>query len=318
MSYDNPSKSSSKKAARSGKNAMQSAAAAKLRPSWPKSPADYSVILVDDPAPHVRRITMNRPEKRNALNHDLRAQILHALRAADQDPSVHVMIVRGAGPSFSAGYDLGGGNEGVEYPFFTPQGEGQYPRHVTETWMSIWELSKPVIAQVHGYCLAGGSELATGCDVVYMAEDAKMGYPAVRFGVPDMQFHAWFLGPRAAMEMVLTGDWISGLDAVALGWANRSFAEDRLDDEVLAIAERIALVPPDIAQLNKRTVHRAMEVMGLRTAIRAGTELCALAIHQPSFQEFIQGGPQGGGNLTDALQRRDEPFGDYRAGSLGD
>ncbi|MEZ4281858.1 MAG: enoyl-CoA hydratase/isomerase family protein, partial [Myxococcota bacterium] len=145
MSYDNPSKSSKKSAAknRSGKNA-----AAKLRPSWPKSAADYTVVLVDDPAPHVRRITMNRPDKRNALNHDLRAQILHALRAADQDPSVHVMIVRGAGPSFSAGYDLGGGNEGVEYPFFTPEGEGQYPRHVTETWMSIWELSKPVIAQV--------------------------------------------------------------------------------------------------------------------------------------------------------------------------
>jgi enoyl-CoA hydratase/carnithine racemase len=139
-----------------------------LRPSWPRTADDYTVILIDEPAPHVRRITMNRPEKRNALNHDLRAQVLHALRAGDTDPEVHVMIVRGAGPSFSAGYDLGGGNEGVDYPFFTPSGEGQYPRHVTEGWMSIWELTKPVIAQVHGYCLAGGSELATGCDVIYM------------------------------------------------------------------------------------------------------------------------------------------------------
>ena len=79
-------------------------------------------------------------------------------------------------------------------PHFTAGGEGHWPRHVTETWMSIWDLAKPVIAQVHGYCLAGGSELATGCDLVYVAEDAKMGYPAVRFGVPDMHFHAWFVG----------------------------------------------------------------------------------------------------------------------------
>ena len=84
------------------------------------------------------------------------------------------MIVRGAGTCFSAGYELGGGNAGQEMPFYTPGGDGQWPRHVTEGWMSIWDLAKPVIAQVHGYCLAGGSELATGCDLVYVAEDAKM------------------------------------------------------------------------------------------------------------------------------------------------
>ena len=160
--------------------------------------SDDNIILIDEPAPSVKRITMNRPEKRNALNHPLRGAILNALRAHDQDPAVRVTIVRGAGPSFSAGYDLGGGNEGYELPFYTPPGEGQWPRHVTEGWMSIWELAKPVIAQVHGFCLAGGSELATGCDLVYIAEDAQMGYPAVRFGVPDMHFHAWFLGMRRA------------------------------------------------------------------------------------------------------------------------
>ena len=135
--------------------------------------------------------------------------------------------LRGAGTCFSAGYDLGDGNEGQEMPCFTAGGDGQWPRHVTEGWMGIWDLAKPVIAQVHGYCLAGGSELATGCDLVYVAEDAQMGYPAVRFGVPDMQFHAWFLGMRAAMEMMVTGDSISGTEAVRLGWANRAFPEDR-------------------------------------------------------------------------------------------
>ncbi len=269
----------------------------------------YTVILVDDPSPGVRRITLNRPEKRNALFHPLRGEILEALREADQDESVHVSIVRGAGKSFSAGYDLGGGNEGLEMPFFTPGGDGQWPRHVTEGWMSIWDLAKPVIAQVHGYCLAGGSELASGCDLIYVAEDAQIGYPAVRFGVPDMHFHPWTIGMRKAMEAMLTGDSMSGVEAVQLGWANAAFPVEELDDRVVEVASRIAKLPPDIVQINKRVVHRQMEVMGMRTGIRVGTELCALGTHQRSMREFIQEMQKG---LTDALTKRDSPFGDYR------
>ncbi len=269
-----------------------------------------SVVLIDEPAPHVRRITMNRPEKRNALNHALRGGILGALREADADPEVREMIVRGAGKCFSAGYDLGGGNEGQDYPFFTAGGDGQWPRHVTEGWMSIWDLSKVVIAQVHSYCLAGGSELATGCDLVYVADDAQMGYPAVRFGVPDMHFHSWLVGMRAAMELMVTGDSVSGVEAARLGWANRSFPADELEAAVLEVAVRVAKLPPDIVQLNKRTVHRSMEIKGFRTAIRQGTELCALGTHQKSFHEFMKQMASGG--LTQTLQERDEPFGDYR------
>ncbi|TML18417.1 MAG: enoyl-CoA hydratase [Actinobacteria bacterium] len=268
------------------------------------------IVLIDEPAPMVRRITMNRPEKRNSLIHPLRGAILESLRAADQDPDVRVMIVRGAGPSFSAGYDLGGGNEGYELPFYTPAGDGQWPRHVTEGWMSIWDLAKPVIAQVHGYCLAGGSELATCCDLVYVAEDAQMGYPAVRFGVPDMHFHPWFLGMRRAMEMMVTGDSISGLEAAREGWANRAFPADQLEDAVLDIARRITTVPPELAQLNKRVVHRQMEHMGLRTGIRAGTELCALGTHTDAMRRFTTAIKEKG--LTGALSERDKPFGDYR------
>ena len=271
------------------------------------------LVLTDTPAAGVRRITLNRPEKRNALNNPLRAALFEALHAADDDPEMRVTIVRGAGTCFSAGYDLGGGNEGTELPFFTAKGEGQWPRHVTEGWMSIWDLAKPVIAQVHSYCLAGGSELATGCDLVYVAHDAKIGYPAVRFGTPDMQFHAWFMGMRAAMEMMLTGDPISGDQAVELGWANRAFPAESLDDEVVAVASRIALIPPDVVQLNKRTVHRAMDIMGLRAAIRSGTELCSLAIHQRGFKAFLDSAADKG--LVAALTERDEPFGDYRTSS---
>ena len=282
----------------------------------PPAPREYTVVLIDNPAPGVRRITMNRPEKRNALNHTLRGDVLAALYEGDADPDVRVQIVRGAGPSFSAGYELGGGNEGLELPFYTPGGEGHWPRHVTTGWMSIWDLAKPVIAQVHGYCLAGGSELATGCDLVYIAEDAKMGYPAVRFGVPDMHFHAWFLGMRRAMEMMLTGDSISGVEAVAEGWANRAFPADELDDATVEMAKRIAQVPPELAQMNKRLVHRQMDAMGMRAGLRAGTELCALGTHTQAMADFLKAREEKGG-LTGALQARDEKFGDYRTSHEG-
>jgi len=273
------------------------------------------VVLIDDPAPHVRRVTLNRPEKRNALNHALRGGVVEALREADADPDVRVMIVRGAGKCFSAGYDLGGGNEGQEYPWYTPGGDGHWPRHVTQGWMSIWELGKPVIAQVHGFCLAGGSELATCCDLVYMADDAQMGYPAVRFGVPDNHFHAWFVGMRKAMEMMVTGDSIDGIEATRLGWANGSVPADQLEEHVLGVARRITGVPPDLVQLNKRVVHRQMEIMGLHTGIRAGSELCALGTHQKSMHAFLKEMSEKG--LTEALQERDAPFGDYRTEGEG-
>jgi enoyl-CoA hydratase len=268
------------------------------------------LVLVDDPAPAIRRVTLNRPEKRNALNHDLRGGILRALQEADQDPEVRVMIVRGAGTCFSAGYELGAGNEGQELPWYTAGGDGHWPRHVTQGWMSIWELAKPVIAQVHGYCLAGGSELATCCDLVYMADDAQMGYPAVRFGVPDNHFHAWFVGMRKAMEMMLTGDSIDGREATRLGWANGHFPAEELEARVIEVAQRIVSVPEDLVQLNKRVVHRQMEIMGLHTGIRLGSELCALGTHQKSLHDFMARVRAEG--LTSALQQRDQPFGDYR------
>ena len=268
------------------------------------------VVLIDDPAPGVRRVTMNRPEKRNALNHALRGGVVSALQAADADPEVRVMVLRGAGSCFSAGYELGDGNAGQEPPWYTAAGDGHWPRHVSTGWLGIWELAKPVIAQVHGYCLAGGSELATCCDLVYAAEDAQMGYPAVRFGVPDMHFHAWFLGMRKAMEMMLTGDSISGSEAAELGWANAAVPADQLEAKVLEMAERIVKVPQDLVQLNKRAVHRQMEVMGLRTGLRAGSELCALGTHQKSMHEFLKKMREQG--LTRAVQERDAPFGDYR------
>ena len=273
---------------------------------------ETSLLLVDDPMPGVRRLTMNRPEKRNALNNELRGAIIRTLEAADADPSVKVSILRGAGPSFSAGYDLGADNSAGQ-PYQTAGGAGQWARHVVEGWFRIWDLAKPVIAQVHGYCLAGGSELATACDLVYVAEDAKIGYPPTRLmSPPDNQFHPWLLGMRTAMEMFLTGDAISGAEAAAKGFANRAFPAADLETAVLGVAGRVALIPTELQQINKRSVHRAMEIMGMRAAIRAGTELQALAFTTEASLAYRRQFKRDGGSVREALSRRDAPFQDYR------
>ena len=277
--------------------------------------SDESRILIDDPAPCVRRLTLNRPAKRNALDNRLRAELFAALEAADRDEAIRVSIVRGAGKCFSAGYDLSS-NNAVDQPYYTPGGAAQWPRHVVQGWFSIWDLQKPVIAQVHGYCLAGGSELATACDLVYVADDARIGYPAVRLmSAPDMQFHPWLMGLRHGMEMMLTGDAISGEEAARTGFANRAYPAERLDQEVLAIAERVAKIPPDLQALNKRSAHQAMEVMGLRAAIRAGAQIQALGFHQPSARAYLKSLMEK--PLTEALSDRDRSFGDYRTTKEG-
>ena len=270
---------------------------------------DDDLVLVDHPAEGVRRLTLNRPAKRNALSNALRARLFALLEQADGDPDVRVSILRGAGPCFSAGYDLAGGTA-PPYPFHTAAGAGHWPRHVVEGAFRIWDMAKPVIAQVHGWCLAGGSELATACDLVYVAEDARIGYPPVRtMSPPDNQFHPWLCGMRAAMEMMLTGDAIDGLEAVRLGFANRAFPADELDAAVVAMAGRVAQVPTDVQAMNKRAVHRGMEIMGLRAAIRAGTEIQALAMttgtSRASFAQVRE-------SVTAGLSARDAAFGDYR------
>ena len=120
-------------------------------------PSSYETILIDEPSEFVRRITLNRPDKRNAMNNTLRAEVFDALYAADADENVRVSIIRGAGPAFCSGYDLAA-DLSEDQPWRTAGGEGQWARHVVDGWFQIWDLKKPVIAQVHGFCLAGGSK----------------------------------------------------------------------------------------------------------------------------------------------------------------
>ncbi len=270
------------------------------------------VLLVDSPVESVTRLTLNRPEKRNALSDELRLALFEALRAGDADPNVSVMIIRGAGPAFCAGYDLSGSNHPVERA--TAPRDGWWSRHVVAGWFEMWDMTTPIIAQVHGWCLAGGSELAAACDLVYVSDDAKIGYPPVRLmSPPDLAWQPWLLGMRRAMEALLTGDAMSGAEAVAAGFANRVYPPERLDEEVLAQAERISKVPGDLLALNKRVVHRAMEAAGMRAGLRATAEIQALGFHQDSSRRYmanLRGRP-----LRESLNERDAPFSDYRTAS---
>lgn len=268
------------------------------------------LVLVDDPRPRVRRLTLNRPQKRNALSNALRAELFERMREADLDDDVSAIVLRGAGPCWSAGYDLTQDPD-EPLPRHTTRRTGFWARHVVEGWFEMWDYDTPLIAQVHGYCLAGGSELATACDLVYVAEDAVIGYPATRsISPPDMNWQPWLLGFRRGMEAVLTGDPISGVEAARSGFANRALPLDELEDHVLAMAERVAQVPLDILAVNKRSVHRAMDVMGIRTSMRATTDSQAIGTNQPAAVAWKESIASGG--LTKALDERDGRFADYR------
>jgi len=232
------------------------------------------VLLLDEPHPGVRRLTLNRPEKRNALNNELRGAILDALEAADADPAIRVSILRGAGPAFSSGYDLSADNS-VGQPYYSPGGPGQWARHVVDGWFTIWDLAKPVIAQVHGYCLAGGSELAACCDLVYVAEDARIGYPPTRLmSPPDNQFHPWLMGMRAAMEMLLTGDSVAAEQALAWGLVNRVAPAPELESVTAALVDKILACAPTAIRLQKELIVRWRNT-DLSSAIRSGIDAFA-------------------------------------------
>ena len=266
-------------------------------------------IEIEKISNQIRKVHLNRPEKRNALCNPLRQELFNCLEDLDNDPKVKVIIIAGKGSCFCAGYDLSY-NNAEDLPFHTSKTDGFWPRHVTDGAFKIWDLSTPVIAEVHGYCLAGGTELAASCDLVYVADDAEIGYPVVRsMSPPDNQFFPWLMGLRNAMEMMLTGESISGEEAVSQGFDNKCFSKESLSDEVLKIAEKVAKVPSDIQAINKRAVHRQMEAMGMRNGIRAGTEMQALAMHTKSTQEHLKELASG---LKEALTKRDKEFGDYR------
>jgi len=267
-------------------------------------------------------VQLNRPEKMNALSHNLRAELFDALKDFEADPEVKVIIIRGSGRAFSAGYDLSGISETPDDRDYVDKrsglpnvgpihpGQGQWPQHLLSGYWIIWELAKPVIAQVHGYCLAGGTELASMCDLMFVAEDAIIGYPPVRAMTSvDILYHPWHLHQRKVRELLYTGDSVTGQEAVELGWANRAYPIEQLAEATEAFAERIANIDSALLQMTKRQINRAYEIMGIRTALAVGGDIQELSRVRPGGGEFGRIAREKG--LKAALEWRDGPFGDY-------
>jgi len=242
---------------------------------------DPQHLLVDRPLPNVCRITLNRPHEQNMLTQRTRAQLFNQLQINDQDPDVRVTIIRGAGADFCSGNDFDTFRD-EPLPFFEPEGDGQTQRNVLNGWFMINDLAKPVIAQVHGEALGGGMELAAACDVCIVAEDASIGYPAVRGqGLPDYQIYPWLCGMRNAMEIMLMNRPMTGVEAGQRGFATEVVPTAELEARTLDFAARVAKIPADLLAFNKRSVHRAFETMGLRTNLRNAVDLESLMFKAP-------------------------------------
>lgn len=275
------------------------------------APPSESVLLVDDVGP-VRRLTLNRPKALNALNAALMDALDGALDEAERDDSVSVLVIRGAGRAFCAGYDL---NEDASGGLLDAREWHRVLRHDNERMLRILEHPKPLIASVHSYCLAGGTDLMLACDLAVAADDAYFGYVDIRFGsgVVSM-FLPWVIGVRAAKELLFTGeDRVPAAEAHRLGLVNRVVPRDALDEATLALAQEIAKNEPFVVQTTKRAVNRAWQVAGLRQALEANVELDVMieTANLPTRDEFRRITQDQG--LKAAIRWRDERFGGERS-----
>ena len=243
-------------------------------------------LVVDDVGP-VRMLTLNRPEVLNALSEELMEALSAALDAAAVDESVSVIVIRGAGRAFCAGYDLN--EDAAGGPLDSARWHEDLMRS-TERMLKLFDHPKPIVAQVHSYCLAGGTDLMLACDLCVASDDAYFGYVDIRFGsgVVSM-FLPWVVGARRAKELLFTGeDRIPAEEALRIGLVNRVVPRDRLDEATLALAHDIAKNEPFVVQATKRAVNRAWEVAGFRAAMAANNELDALieTANLPQRDEF--------------------------------
>lgn len=238
-------------------------------------------------------LTLNRPEVLNAITHEMAGEIKAAVDRANEDPAVHVIIVQGAGRSFSAGYDLHRyAEDGVSMqpPVWDPIRDYQMMKSNTDNFFSLWRSLKPTVAKVRGYAVAGGSDIALSCDLVVMAEDARIGYmPARVWGCPTTAMWVYRLGAEKAKRMLLTGDTIDGRTAGDWGLVVDAVPDDELDDAVETVTDRIAGVPVNQLVMQKLMVNQAYDNMGLHGTQILATLFDGITRHSPEgrwFQEF--------------------------------
>ncbi len=280
----------------------------------PLDPIDrtpYQNILYEkDPEDkRIVRIILNRPEKMNAMSLSMRLDIRHALITAERDPEVKVIIVKGAGRTFGAGYDLGARPHFTEGITELVALEDHIKYYHQDVWFTIWNLQKPVIAQVHGYALAGASEFVTMCDLTIMADDAVIGYPPARaMSAPDTCYWPWLCGLKKAKYLMLSGDPVTGKEAAEIGLATMSVPIDKLEETVTMVAKRLAMIPSELLFFNKFACNKSMEIMGMRTAIEFVGQLHDYSHTFDAVREFGRILREKG--LAAALHWRDDKFGD--------
>jgi enoyl-CoA hydratase len=260
-------------------------------------------------------ITLNRPEKLNALNAAVCDGVDEAVARATADDDVRVVVVTGAGRAFSAGYDMSA--EADDATLDTAVRWRRLLERDVAMTMGVWSLPKPTIAAVRGWCLAGGMELAMACDLLICTEDARFGEPEIRYGSgPVTLLMPYVLGERRTRELLLTGDTIDAATALQWGLANRVVAADDLVAEVDRFVARIAPTPLEVLRLTKTALNRATRAMGLLEAVEANLDLSALlnSANTPEQREFDQIVRDKG--LKAGLAWRDTRYGEI-LGSLG-
>lgn len=241
----------------------------------------------------IGRITLNRPEVMNAIDDDLPRELSEAVARADADPGIHVMILSGNGSAFCAGYDLmhyaetRGTNEVTQEMPWDPVKDYQFMWSNTQHFMSMFRALKPVICKVHGYAVAGGSDIALCADLVVMEDEARIGYmPARVWGCPTTAMWVYRIGAEKAKRMMFTGDKITGREAAEMGLVLKAVPADKLDAEVEALAARMATVPINQLAMHKMVINQAIEQTGITSTQRLATIFDGITRHSPEGLNF--------------------------------
>jgi enoyl-CoA hydratase len=287
----------------------------------------------------IARLTLDRPERGNGLTPILIAELAACVERADLDPAVHVLLLAGNGKGFCGGYDLvesaegAGSTHGGEAPLGSPLdpkviAANHDPRGTWDpmvdyammsrnvrAFMSLFHCTKPVVCKVHGFCVAGGTDLALCSDLLVIAQDAKIGYPPARvWGSPTTAMWAHRLGPQRAKRLLFTGDCLSGTEALEWGLAIEAPPAAQLEERTETLVRRIAQMPLNQLQMMKLLVNQEALLRGLHTTQILGTVFDGIARHTPEGYAFQRRAAETG--FREAVRERDDPFGDHGASSF--
>jgi enoyl-CoA hydratase len=271
--------------------------------------------LIYETAGRIARITLNRPERLNAIDEKMPGEIRAAVDKANADDGIHVIVLQGAGRGFCSGYDLkafaetAGENPGVQSMPWDPMVDYRFMKQCTDDFFSLWRSYKPVICKVHGHAVAGGSDIALCADIVIMAEDAKIGYPPARvWGCPTTAMWVFRIGAEKAKRMLLTGDLIDGRQAKEMGLVYDAVPAAELDAAVDALASRMAGVPKNQLMMQKLMINQAYENMGLASTQMIATLFDGITRHSPEGMWFKAYSEEHGFHEAVRLRDSGEPI----------